>query len=611
MANMIESIHHLAKALLLTAIAVQAAQGDPIKVAVVQTVIEDTVDANREKFLRFIEEAGDAGCRLVVFPENSLYWPEASRETPSKAKLDAAIEAVRSAAQDYQVYVAFGTAYRNSEKAKFRNRAIIFGPRGEQVMAYWKSSEVPPSFEVDGVPCNLLICSDRWYLEMSELPCLVHGTKLLIDISGGHGGDDGRPDLPLIRYRPWAVRTGAWVIVSNPVHEGTDFMGDSPWGGGSAIIRPDGSVMQHRRYDKDVMIVAEIDPELADRTEARRRRNHPLFRSFWDAGETLLDGDAIRAAPDVKPLPSVARDVRIAVAQMTCSNSVSTNAEKVLDFIRQAAAGNADIVVFPELALTGSRGEDVRAVDQATLESALRTIRHEAKAGAIHVIVGAPLAANGRRFNCAMVIGDDGRLKTRHSQIVTRRDGLFHAGTSLRSMWFDLKGVPAIVTIGDDANWIEIGDLAACRGMSLHFHLSDEADASADAAVLRRQRNLVALSYAQFGAVANAAEPIVGDAADSLAGGGSLIVSREGGHNRPAPAGLEYYLPYQTSVVASGPTGESLLIATRRLAAKNPWDWDSHYRNRNRRFRRQSGWDEWIKHGMWLIRPDEETVEDH
>ncbi|MBL7190022.1 MAG: hypothetical protein ISS70_27155 [Phycisphaerae bacterium] len=44
----------------------------------------------------------------------------------------------------------------------------------------------------------------------------------------GHGGDDGGSELPLIRYRPWAARTGAWVIVSNPVHEDTDFMGRSP-----------------------------------------------------------------------------------------------------------------------------------------------------------------------------------------------------------------------------------------------------------------------------------------------------------------------------------------------------------------------------------------------
>ena len=179
MVNMILRMRYLLAVLLLASVAARTAYCEPIKVAIVQTLIEDTVAANREKFLRFIREADDAGCRLVVFPENSLYWPERSRETPRMAKLDAAIDSIRLAAKKYEVYVAFGTAYRTSEARKFRNRAIIFGPRGRPVMEYWKSAEVPPSFEVDHVPCNLLICSDRWYLETSELPCLIDGTKLI------------------------------------------------------------------------------------------------------------------------------------------------------------------------------------------------------------------------------------------------------------------------------------------------------------------------------------------------------------------------------------------------------------------------------------------------
>jgi hypothetical protein len=52
---------------------------------------------------------------------------------------------------------------------------------------------------------------------------------------------------------------------------------------------------------------------------------------------------------------------------------------------------------------------------------------------------------------------------------------------------------------------------------------------------------------------------------------------------------------------------ESLLIASRRLAAKNPMDWDEHYRNRNRRFRKQPGWEAWIRQGMGLTRQEDEV----
>ena len=106
----------------------------------------------------------------------------------------------------------------------------------------------------------------------------------------------------------------------------------------------------------------------------------------------------------------------------------------------------------------------MQRADQKELDQSLQTIQREAKASAIHVIVGAPSVEDGRCYNAAFVIDDGGHLKTRYRQIAPRDDGLFQAGEDLRSMWFDLHGVPAIVTVGHDANLIEIGDLAAESG---------------------------------------------------------------------------------------------------------------------------------------------------
>ena len=171
-------------------------------------------------------------------------------------------------------------------------------------------------------------------------------------------------------------------------------------------------------------------------------------------------------------------------------------------------------------------------------------------------------------------------------------------------MWFNLKGVYSIVTIGDDAKWIEIGDLAANRGMYLHFHISYEADPSQDAAVLRKQKNLLMLMYAKYGAIVNAADPSGLSNPSALASGTSMIVSREGGHNQPCPAGIKYYLPYQTSIAESAGPEETMIYATRKTTAKNDMDLVSYWRNRNRKRRVQSGWYEWIKMGAQLIQSD-------
>jgi predicted amidohydrolase len=279
---------------------------------------------------------------------------------------------------------------------------------------------------------------------------------------------------------------------------------------------------------------------------------------------------------------------------------MNENIRKLLGHIAEAAKEDADVVAFPELALTGYRKDDVLATSQSALENALSQIRNAAKEGSIYVVVGMPYDVDGVRRNCAFVISDDGTVRTRYSQIVVKRNDLFRPGESTRAMWFTVKGVHAIVTIGDDADWVEIADLAANRGMYLHFHISYQADASADDAMVRKQRNLLMLRYAKYGSVVNAADPSGLPNPSSPAHGMSMIVSREGGHEQSPPAGLEYYLPYQTSVVKSAGTAETMICATRRTTRRNDLDLDRHHRNRNRKSRPQRGWYNWIIKGAGL-----------
>lgn len=591
----------IAIALVAVGTLASTARAEKITVGIVQTVIENTLDQNRTKLIGFVDEAKDKGCQLVVFPEGALYWADISVDNPTKVDIDAAIEQIGRRAHRTGVWVIFGTSYKLTDDGKYHNRGVVYDPNGNRVLFYWKNRDVPQRFFIHGVPCNLVICSDRGYLEYSDLPCLVQGSQVIIDISGGHGGDDGRPDLRWIRYRPWARRTSAYVIVSNPVHDDTDFMGNSPWGGGSAIVRPDGSIQTRRRYEKDVMIVEELDTDQATRAKAEQRRNHPLLRSFWDAGRELLEAGTIEPVPEITPYSSAERDVKIAAAQIACSRDMNENIRKILGHIAEAAEQGADVVVFPELAVTGARSDDISAARQSELDDALNRIRNAAKEGSVYVIVGMPYDVDGARRNCAFVIADDGTVRTRYSQIVVKRSDLFRPGARARAMWFNVKGVHAIVTIGDDADWVEIADLAANRGMYLHFHLSYEADASAEGATLRKQRNLLMLSYAKYGLVVNAANPSGLPNPSWPAHGMSMIVSREGGHDQDSPAGLEYYLPYQTSIVCSAGPEETMISASRKTTRTNDMDLKRHWRNRNRRGRPQRGWHDWITKGAGLI----------
>jgi len=350
------------------------------------------------------------------------------------------------------------------------------------------------------------------------------------------------------------------------------------------------------------MIVEEIDTAKATRMQAVRRRNHPVFKSFWDMGEKLLEGKTIDLLPDITPLTSARRNIKIAAAQIAASRNISDNIGKIKSCIQSAAGQGADVVVFPELAVTGSVKEDIAAATQSALDKALSEIRRQADEKDIYVIVGMPYFVEGQRRSCAFVIADDGTVKTQYAQLTAVGGELFVPGAETKAMWFELKGVHSIVTIGDDADMVEIADLAACRGMYLHFHIACETYASADEVLLGKQRHLLMLLYAGYGAVVNAAADMSNQ--KSQAGGMSMIVSREGGHNKPAPSGIEYYLPYQTSVAKSAGLGEEMITATRRTEAKNDMDLVRYWRNRNRKNRSQKGWYDWMKKGTMLIRPE-------
>jgi len=590
-------------ALLIAGLLFAEAGAKNLKVAVVQTIIEPRLEDNLAKVLGFIDKAKKEGCRLVIFPEHGLLPFEAPNK-PTKATLDAVFETIRLRARSAGLCVVFSDGYRRTEGGAYQTYGIVYTEGGARAVFYRKNLDAPRPFIVDGVSCNLSVCSDRGYLEHSDLPCLTLGTQVIIDSSGGHGGDDGGRKLPLIRYRPWAARTGAWVIVCNPVHEDTDFMGRSPWGGGSAIIRPDGSVLAALTYEKDKMIVEEIDTDLASREAAQRRLSHPLFKPFWEQGKSLLLNGSVGLHSNIKPLASKVRNIKIAAAQMACSRDIDENVQRIRHEISRAAQQKADIVVFPELAVTGSCTEDIRAATRDALDGALDEICAEAKLHKIYVVAGMPIVTGDARYNGAVVIGDSGNVKTRYSQLAVSRVHLFQPGQSAKSMWFSLKGVPSIVTVGDDANWVEIGDLAANRGMYLHFHISYESDASFEQATLRKQRNLLALRYARYGAVVNAADPSGLKNPSGPAGGMSMIVSREGGHNQPTPKGIEYYLPYQTSIVKSAGAEPAMIVATRRTSNANNMDLTRFWRNRNRRQGGQPARFDWISNGAALIGPD-------
>ncbi|HTN50652.1 MAG TPA: NAD+ synthase [Burkholderiaceae bacterium] len=100
--------------------------------------------------------------------------------------------------------------------------------------------------------------------------------------------------------------------------------------------------------------------------------------------------------------------VRVAVAQINCSvGDFECNGRKIAEAAARAVAEGADLLVTPELSLTGYPPEDLllRRAFYAASDTALQKLAGQLlQFPDLAVVVGHPLAREGQRFNAASVL---------------------------------------------------------------------------------------------------------------------------------------------------------------------------------------------------------------
>jgi NAD+ synthase (glutamine-hydrolysing) len=100
--------------------------------------------------------------------------------------------------------------------------------------------------------------------------------------------------------------------------------------------------------------------------------------------------------------------VRVAVAQINCTvGDFEDNVRRIVDAATRAARSGADVLLTPELALSGYPPEDLllrHSFYAAVDRSIERLVAQLLQVPELSVVVGHPLAREGRRFNAASLI---------------------------------------------------------------------------------------------------------------------------------------------------------------------------------------------------------------
>ena len=159
----------------------------------------------------------------------------------------------------------------------------------------------------------------------------------------------------------------------------------------------------------------------------------------------------------------------LAAAQMKFRAAIADNVSWMVEMIHSSAKAGADVILFPECAVTGYN-LDFAAVSPPEVARALQSVARAARAARCHVLVGSPTFAGRRRFNSLVVFDRRGRTVFCYSKIhLTARDARFFApGNALA--FFRLAGVPCTAIICHERRYPELVRLPVMLGAQIVFH---------------------------------------------------------------------------------------------------------------------------------------------
>ncbi len=227
----------------------------------------------------------------------------------------------------------------------------------------------------------------------------------------------------------------------------------------------------------------------------------------------------------------------IALAQLnTYVGDIPGNTQKVIQFSTRAATElAADVVIFPELTLTGYPPEDLllRPSLDLRIERALGEIM--AAKLPLAVIVGYPKRIDGKLFNMAGVI-QAGELIAEYAKQclpnyqVFDEKRYFAAGD--QACVFDLKGVPTALTICEDIWHAAPMAQAKAAGAKLMLNLN----ASPYHQGKQAEREAIVAARAQEGDMPVVYVNLVGGQDELVFDGGSVVLDAQGQTQFRAPA---------------------------------------------------------------------------
>ncbi|WP_407179776.1 nitrilase-related carbon-nitrogen hydrolase [Bradyrhizobium sp. STM 3562] len=442
------------------------------KVAAVQfepTMFEK--ERNITRLLELCEQAAAAGAKLIVTPEmgtTGYCWFDRAEVAPFVETIPGpTTDRFASLADKYGCYIVIGMPEVDVDGIYF-NCAVLIGPEGvvgrhRKTHPYISEPKWAAAgdlhnqvFETDIGRIALLICMDIHFLETSRLMALG-GADIICHISN------------------WlAERTPAPYWISRAFENGCYVIESNRWGlertvqfsGGSCVIAPDGQVIAVLD-NGDGILLSEIDLDVA---RARRVLGEPIFAQRRPELYPELLTDTFSWNPrDFFGLYGherwpAGKTSRVSVAQFAPGDDIFRNLGEIEARAGEANAEGAELVVFPELAVTGLT-DPVKSA-QPIPGPATDRLRRIAGDLGIYLVCGLAERAGDAVHNSACLVAPDGNISVyRKTHLRTDETGWATAGDEWTVVDTPIGRIGLL--IGHDAVFPEPGRVLALRGCDL------------------------------------------------------------------------------------------------------------------------------------------------
>lgn len=426
---------------------------------------------NIARLLELCEQAALAGAKLIVTPEmgtTGYCWFDRAEVTPFVEMVPGpTTDSFAALARKHGCYIVVGMPEVDEDNIYF-NTAVLIGPDGI-VGRHRKTHPYisEPKWAAAGDLHNqvfdtpigriaLLICMDIHFVETARLMALG-GADVICHISN------------------WlAERTPAPYWISRAFENGCYVIESNRWGlertvqfsGGSCVIAPDGQVIAV--LDKgDGVLLSEID---LDAARARRVLGEEVFAQRRPELYPELLTETFSWNPrdffglyGHEPWPP-GKTSRVSVAQFAPGDDIDQNLAEIATLARKASAEGADLVVFPELAVTGlgDPGTSAQPVPGAVTD---RLEELAAELG-LYLVCGVAERAGDTLYNSACLVSPDGDVSVYRKTHLTgeeRRWATAGEGWTVVDTPIGRIGL----LIGHDASFPEAGRVLALRGCDL------------------------------------------------------------------------------------------------------------------------------------------------